>query len=893
MRAPTGRIPPGISLGILYLISGGLGLAYEVLWSRLLAYQFGASIFGVAATVAAFMLGLGAGALFAGSPRYFGGHGLVSSPGKALRAFAALEALIALYALSLPHIQPLLAGLLDPLCAHLPLPVWHLVQGATSFVLLTIPATAMGAGFPLILRAAGSQPALLSRFYGLNCLGAAMGALGVVLLMSSQGWDFALGACATTGLVLADAAWVISRRLAPDQPEAAEPTDEPLGAPLAHPALKRYAWAYAGVGLFALMLEMAWTRLYGLIMLRTEYILAVILAVYLLGTALGSLVAPKIAAHKLKNYLIWLGGGGALLSAALSPLVSRLLQSTSPNSLSQALLLDGAVLAILLMPCTLALGAWLPLMAREPGLLTQRRTGAVLYGSNALGAAAGAVFTAAWGLPLLGTFGCICLAGAALLGLGVALFANPASKAKQLRLALALGVLGFAIWHRMPPAQYFLAAGPDTGHEIDRYEDALTLNQVMQQADGQLVLLTDLQHMDASSDPASVQIQADQLRLPLLLHGHAKRVLLLGLGTGISASAAQAWPETQLEAVEISPGAIKAAQTWFAPVNGQIMQRLHAYNDDARHFLNASHTRYDVIVGDLFHPDLAGMSSLLSVEQFARAKAHLADQGVFVQWLALNQFDVDSFNTVQRSFKAVFANGSLFIDGMHVALVGTLATQPAWASNVIATTSDPLLAGSRTGGEGAMTWLGRYLGPVQGDAGPTETEFTPRIEFRLARLHYAAAPQIGQILAQLRRQRATAQAAGEQLQLSAEQHNAFFNAYVGTDLAMQSWEAVMAGQSDRAQNLMHLSYEANPADHWMASALADERYEQLQGSGQLADKSALQTVLNVFPDHIEALRALWHWDQLQGHTEAAKHDLGQLKRLTPLDLEIARAQTDR
>ena len=44
---------------LLYFLSGATGLCYEVLWARMLSAQFGASTFGIAATVTAFLLGLG------------------------------------------------------------------------------------------------------------------------------------------------------------------------------------------------------------------------------------------------------------------------------------------------------------------------------------------------------------------------------------------------------------------------------------------------------------------------------------------------------------------------------------------------------------------------------------------------------------------------------------------------------------------------------------------------------------------------------------------------------------------------------------------------------------------------------------------------------------------
>src|SRR3569623_3805558 len=48
---------------LIYFFAGLTGIAYEVLWVRMLGLQFGASIFGVIITVAAIMAGLGAGSL--------------------------------------------------------------------------------------------------------------------------------------------------------------------------------------------------------------------------------------------------------------------------------------------------------------------------------------------------------------------------------------------------------------------------------------------------------------------------------------------------------------------------------------------------------------------------------------------------------------------------------------------------------------------------------------------------------------------------------------------------------------------------------------------------------------------------------------------------------------
>jgi spermidine synthase len=476
-------------------------------------------------------------------------------------------------------------------------------------------------------------------------------------------------------------------------------------------------------------------------------------------------------------------------------------------------------------------------------------------------------------------------AASALLLLGTSLI--PVGKARTVHLVMAglVAVTATSLWHRMPPAQRLLATDPPPGIEIDRYEDALTLNQVMQGADGQRVLLTDLQHMDAATDPASVQIQQDQVRLPLVLHPHPRTLLLLGLGTGISASAAHELPDLHIEAADISPGAIRAAQTWFAPVNHRIMDRVVAHADDARHFLGSSQAQYDIIVGDLFHPDLAGMSSLLSVEQFARARAHLSDGGVFIQWVALNQFDQDSLFTVLRSFRVVFPQGVLFLDGMHLALAGSVGVVPEQLM------AEALRRGDRTplpnGTDDTVTWMGRYLGPIPATTGPTENERRPHIEYRLAHLHYTSEPPIAPLLARLRQQRPGADNTANRLGLTGEQRNAFVSAHAATSMAMQSWEAALAGRAEQALTLVHLAHEANPHDHWMASALADERFEQWQTSGTAPDPRQLQNILDIFPEHLDARRTLWHWLREAGQTTAAAQQAERLRQLAPLDPEFA------
>jgi len=92
-------------LAPLCALSGLCGLAYEVLWARMLGLQFGVSTLAVVVTVSAFMLGLagGSAAMAAYAVR-------VARP---LQLLALLESAIALFALLLPWGVRLATPLID------------------------------------------------------------------------------------------------------------------------------------------------------------------------------------------------------------------------------------------------------------------------------------------------------------------------------------------------------------------------------------------------------------------------------------------------------------------------------------------------------------------------------------------------------------------------------------------------------------------------------------------------------------------------------------------------------------------------------------------------------------------------------------------------------------
>ncbi len=828
----------------------------------MLSLQFGVSIFGVVITAAAFMIGLGAGALFGGRWAR-----QISSP---LRMFAWLEGGVAIYALSLPLLLRGVDALIHSLGPEA-LTAWYGLHGVSALALITLPALAMGLGFPLVLQALTQQPVSLARVYGVNTLGGMIGALLPLALLPMLGWQAAVIVIALIGAAVAAGAWWLSLRSVGPSVTPATPLPESTRLP----ALS--LWAYAGVGAAALMLEIAWTRLFGMLLLRTEYVMAIILAVFLLGIGLGSLVSRLLRGRIWFELLPLLAAFFALASLMAVPLLAAWAEGMTFTSLAAAMWQQGMMLAALTLPVTLLLGAWLPLLSHRLG--ADKVGGGVLYGANAVGAAVGALLAGFVLTPLFGSSTTIVIAALLLLVCGMAWARRPAW--------LALPVLAIAggFYLQMPPVAALLPQGQAASVDLMVHEDALAITHVVQQADGQRLLLGDLQRMDASSEPLAVVTQQNQVRLPLMLHPQAESVLFLGLGTAISASASLAYPQLQRTAVELSQGAIDAAERWFTPVNGGVMSQMEVVRDDARRYLRASGQQYDVIIGDLFHPDLVGRSALLSRQQFERAQQRLADGGVFVQWLALNQFDPHSLAVVLRTFDSVFAVNSVFVDGFRVALVGFENRQPS-ADDVqaaLARAHDQALA---SGGEGAWTWLGRYWGPIAVGDGPIQSEWAPVIEYQLPRARFEGGLDVVQSLQWLLAQRPSLALATQHLSVPAAEAESFERAYIGTELALRAWLAEFQGQTGEAVRLLRMAYQANPADTWISGTMADRMYAglaQARAAGGLDRRQALQRILELHSNHVPSLIDLWQLSLAAGEMAQAKEYFERWRQLSPLD----------
>lgn len=269
----------------IFFLSGVAALLYQMVWQRMLTLFGGADVYSVTIIVSAFMFGIGLGSLA-------GGHYADRLDNRrCLRAFAAAEVAVALFAAASPFI------LFDVLYVRFGgLGLSRLATAGVLFGVLLWPTFFMGASLPLLARAATRSAAVspdrVGALYGWNTLGAAFGSLFAVwVLVRAFGFPGTIGLGVVLNLVCAAAALFLGRgrAVAVDPSIAGEPSGE---SPAERPfAFGTWMALYALSGFVALSLEILWFRLLGIILKSNSFTFATLLAIYLLGVGGGALLA--------------------------------------------------------------------------------------------------------------------------------------------------------------------------------------------------------------------------------------------------------------------------------------------------------------------------------------------------------------------------------------------------------------------------------------------------------------------------------------------------------------------------------------------------------------------------------------------------------------------------
>ncbi|HEY4101656.1 MAG TPA: fused MFS/spermidine synthase [Gemmatimonadales bacterium] len=660
---------------MLFIGSGCAALIYEVVWFQMLSLIVGSSAISIGVLLGTFMGGMCIGSLLL--------HRYMPREEHPLRVYALLELVIAVCGVAILFGLPYAGGLYIAIggAGFTGL----LVKGFFCALCLLVPTICMGATLPAVARWIETTPsgvAWLGFFYGGNIFGAVCGCLLAGFdLLSKHDVMYATFVAAGINLVVAAIGLILSR-ITPF-----ENASVPATAGTANDSWLADGWpvylAIALSGMTALGAEVLWTRLLSLLLGATVYTFSLIIAAILIGLGIGSAVGSSIGrtspnprralgiCQALLMIAIALGAYSAVNVLPYWP-VNPIL-SSRPTALFE---IDFVRCLWVVTPAALLWGASFPLAlaavvrgTEDPARLVGR-----VYAANTVGGIVGSVLTALVLLPWKGTqWGqrtLIALAGIAALLLLVLPARAVGERATITRNGIAVAVLlavmligGAALVDR--PSGLLIGYGRlsavwlgNTGEFIYTGEGMNSSMAVSRLQNG-VLNYHNAGKVQASSEPQDMRLQRMLGHLTTLIPAHARNVLVIGCGAGVTAGAVSISPDVESETIaEIEPLVPKVVSKFFGAHNYNVVDnpKVHVQIDDARHFLLTTNQKFDAITSDPFDPWVKGAATLYSREFFEIAKKHLNPGGVVTIFVQLYESGEPAVKSEMATFFEAFPN---------------------------------------------------------------------------------------------------------------------------------------------------------------------------------------------------------------------------------------------
>lgn len=605
---------PYLAVFFCFFASGFCSLLYQVVWTRLAFAHFGIVTPVLSIIISVFMLGIGLGSLYGGRWAEFAAGRFGVS---AAFLYAALEAAIGAGAFAVPvlfdwgeHVL-LRAGTADSAV--------YLLVSAAFIVLAVLPWTvAMGATIPVMMafvrRGDASSSSSFSFLYLANVAGGATGALAeAFVLIETFGLKGTYEIAGCANVLLAAAAVVLG---AAAGPAAADRNSRVTGVE-SEAATNRVPWVPVvlfATGFCSVGMEVVWARDFTYSLRTTIYAFASILAVYLLATALGSIVYRKNAAARaqptaggLRDLVSWAFVASLLPVVAadprLGPSIVRTLASIVPFC---------AVLGYLT-------PALIDCAGRNDPVVAGR-----YYGINVAGCILGPLAAGYLLLPVAGIRWTMIALAMPLLFVAAGAQEKKRNGFLTAASAFVLLVAVFvsrayddpsAFGYRSEVRRDYVASAIATGSGKNK---ALFVNAI------RITALTTVTKVMA--------------HLPMAIDGHATRALDICFGMGTTFRSLMSW-NVDVTAVDLSKAVMDSFGYFHSDAAAlQASANAHFVADDGRRYLMRTPGTFDVITIDPPPPvEAAGSSLLYSEEMYGVIKRRLRAGGVLAQWIPVDR----------------------------------------------------------------------------------------------------------------------------------------------------------------------------------------------------------------------------------------------------------------
>lgn len=615
---------------------------------------FGSTTFAVSTVLAVFFLGLAGGSYLFGR--------IAQETTRPLKLYALIEFALGALALVSPYAfdlaDNLYGGLYRAFADH------TVLLFGSRFILVSLvvlpPTILMGGTLPLFCRQYVTSDSRIASsvgaLYAVNTLGAALGcvAAGLVLLptvgLRLTVW---IGAALNIlcGIAVASLRTIEAPSTATPRLEAQFPTSSRV----------LIALLFFSVGFVALGGEVLWTRYLGLLIHNTVYTYTLTLAVVLVGIVLGSLLASRFS-DKFTMRARHFGTLQVLTGLAVLTLM------TLPKNVWQGFEGELGLYFLLLLPAAILSGASFPLAVR----MVVEDTSTVSIGTgrmaaiNTLGGIFGALVVGFLCLPAFGLKISLLFITSVSLVTGFAAWLWLDRNLSLLFRGTAI-VIALLIWIGIPlatgtriPADFLGERG-----SLVAFREGVGSNLAVLRDKGLLTL--EIDRLWQGENRKNQQVMA--AHIPMLFHPNPRNVLVVGVGTGQTASRFLMYDIARLECVDIEPTIFEFIRAHF---DSEWMddERVALIPEDGRNYLQHSDVKHDVIsleVGQIFRP---GVAFFYTADFYRRARERLNPGGVLTQFVPSLFFTTDQFRSVLRTFLETFPQSTLWFNSSEFLLIG-------------------------------------------------------------------------------------------------------------------------------------------------------------------------------------------------------------------------------
>jgi len=676
---------------VVFAISGFAGLIYESIWSHYLKLFLGHAAYAQSLVLIIFMGGMAIGSWLAAR--------LAHRWKQPILVYAIVEGVIGVVALLF---HKTFVGMADAFYFSILPEIGNAMLGGalkwTAASALILPQSVLlGMTFPLlsmgILRRYPSEPgASLSMLYFTNSIGAAIGVLvSGFWLIEVVGLPGTIMAAGLLNVALALVVWALLK-IDSGKSTAPVPAEKPAQTAGDGSLAMLFFFAAGVTGAASFIYEIGWIRMLSLVLGSTTHSFELMLSAFITGLAFGGLWMKR-RIDKIGDPVRFAGwvqvimGVLAVLTIPLyvqtfdwmAFLLSGLRNSDTGYSLFT--LFSHGIALVVMVPATFMAGMTLPLFTHVL-LRSGHGEGAIgrIYASNTLGSILGVLFAVHVGLPLLGLKWLIGLGAALDVALGLWLLHRSGAAERVfgplLRAAavsgLALAVVAATV-HVDPRRlasgvyRYGWAEFPDENHVL-YYRDGKSASISLTAHGSRLAIATNGKpdaaiEMNPDAPPTTDEItMVMAAALPLAYNPDAKKVANIGLGSGLTTHTFLADPDIErVDTIEIEKAMVEAAHGFGDRVARAFVDpRSRIHLEDAKTFFSLQQRKYDVIVAEPSNPWVSGVASLFSEEFYRTVPNYLTDDGVFVQWLQLYEFNDQLAHSVLRALSQTFDDVAVY-----------------------------------------------------------------------------------------------------------------------------------------------------------------------------------------------------------------------------------------